>query len=275
MKPDVSIVIVSYNTKDLTLDCIESVFSGNSDIEKEIIVVDNASSDGTVEAIRNLKFRNRDSRIEIITNKSNLGFAKANNQGIKTAKGKYILLLNSDTRINKETLRKLLSFANKKPDAGVIVPKLLNSDGSVQGSVFHFPTIPRAIRQYILGYEGILDKYAPPGDKPVTVEVASMAAFLITPLCLKKVGLLDERYFMYFEDFDYSCRVNENGLKIYYLPTAEVIHHHGESGKDLADKQNQWRRLITSSKIYHGTIRHYFINLIIWLGQKKKKYFFS
>src|SRR4030042_864580 len=216
MKPDVSIVIVSYNTKDLTLDCIESVSKGDSDIEKEIIVVDNASSDGTVEAIRNLKFRNRDSRKEIITNKSNLGFARANNQGIKTEKGKYIL-----------------------------------------------------------GYEGILDKYAPPGDKPVTVEVASMAAFLITPLCLKKVGLLDERYFMYFEDFDYSCRVNENGLKIYYLPAAEVVHHHGESGKDLADKQNQWRRLITSSKIYHGIIRHYFINLIIWLGQKKKKYIIS
>jgi GT2 family glycosyltransferase len=275
MKIDVSVVIVSYNTKDLTLDCIKSLNSDNSSINKEIIVIDNGSTDGTLDAIRNSKLQFIDSKIEIFENKNNLGFAKAINQGIKIAKVKYIFILNSDTKIVRGTIRKLLEFAKKKLDAGVIAPKLLNPNGSVQGSVFRFPTISRAFRQYILGKEGILDKYAPLTDKPAHIEVATMAAFLITPLCLKKVGLLDERYFMYFEDFDYCRRVKENGLKIYYLPGAEVVHCHGESGKDLVDEPNQWRRLIPSSKIYHGTIGHYLINLIIWLGQKKKKYFFS
>lgn len=154
MKIDVSVVIVSYNTKDLTLECIESLCRGDSKIEKEIIVVDNASTDGTKDAIRNYNSRLNDSKIEIIVNKNNLGFAKAINQGIRIAKGKYILLLNSDTKITDETLRKLLEFAAKTPDAGVVVPKLLNPDCSIQGSIFRFPTIPRAISQYILGKEG-------------------------------------------------------------------------------------------------------------------------
>ena len=95
-----------------------------------------------------------------------------------------------------------------------------------------------------------------------------MAAFLITPQAKKKVGLLDERYFMFFEDHDYCKRVGEAGLKIFYYPKALVVHHHGESGKMLADEDNQWRRLIPSSKIYHGALKHYLLNFIIWSSQK-------
>lgn len=266
--PDVSVIIVSYNTKDLTIGSIKSVLREGSNLEKEIIVVDNASTDGSLEELSRLK-----GKIKLIKNDKNLGFSKANNQGIRTASGKYILLLNSDTEVKKGAIGKLIEFAKARSDAGVVGPKLLNPNGSIQGSVLRFPTIGRAIRQYWLGQKGLLDKYAPESEKDaVEVESLVMAAFLITPVALKKVGLLDERYFMYYEDLDYCRRVKEMGLKIYYLPTSEVIHYHGASGRSLAEKENQWRRLIPSSKIYHGTLRHFILNFIIWSGQKWQKY---
>lgn len=266
--PDVSVIIVSYNTKNLTLDSIKSVLREGSSLEKEIIVVDNASTDGSLEELARLG-----RKIKLIKNHKNLGFSKANNQGIRVARGKYILLLNSDTKVKKNAIAQLVEFAEGKSDAAVVGPKLLNPDGSVQPSVFRLPTVGLAIRQYWLGERGLLDKYVPESpEDAVQVECLVMAAFLITPVALKKVGLLNERYFMYYEDLDYCRRVKEKGLKIYYLPRSEVIHYHGASGKSLADKENQWRRLIPSSKIYHGTLKHYLFNFILWSGQKWQKY---
>jgi GT2 family glycosyltransferase len=263
---DVSIIIVSYNTKKYTLDCIKSVQNEGSSLKKEIIVIDNGSSDGSCEAIRNLQLSI--TNFQLIRNKKNLGFAKANNQGIKKAKGRYILLLNSDTQVERNSVKKLIAFAESKGDAGVVGARLLNSDGSIQGSVFRFPTIFRALRQYWLGEKRILDKYYPKGDKYAAVESVVMAAFLITPLAMKKVGMLNEKFFMYFEDLDYCKRANGVGLKVYYLPSALVYHYHGASGKGR--KKLQRERLIRSSKIYHGLVKHYLINLIIWSGEKWK-----
>ena len=121
-----------------------------------------------------------------------------------------------------------------------------------------------------MGEKGILDKYSPKSNKSTTVEVASMAAFFITPKCLDKVGLLDERYFMYYEDFDYCRRIKRKGLKVYYYPLVEVVHHHGASGKELVSGATQWKRLIPSSRIYNGTIKHYAIYFIMWTSQKLK-----
>jgi GT2 family glycosyltransferase len=266
-KVDASIIIVSYNTKDLTLQCIKSIAVSTKNIKYEIIVVDNASGDGTAKLIRNSKLN-----VNVIENDENLGFAKANNQGIQIAQGKYVLLLNSDTEVQKGTIEKLIKFADKKKNVGAIVPKLLNLDNSTQTSVLRLPTILHAIKQSWLGQKGLLDKYCPTKEKPVEVESAVMAAFLITPKALKIVGLLDERYFMFFEDLDYCRSLKRAGLKIYYLPNAEVIHHHGASGKDIADNKNQWRRLAPSSKIYHGLIGHYVFNFVLWSGQKCQKY---
>lgn len=284
---DLSIIVVSYNTKKLILDCIRSIENEVSDLKKEIIVVDNGSTDGSVSALKKLRVkgyvlnRTKDAKrateklidLKIIENKENLGFSRANNQGIKIAKGKYILLLNSDTKVKKGAIGKLVKFAKKTPDAGVVAARLLNADGSLQGSCFHFPTIKNAILEYWFDKRGLFDKYAPKGKKPVEVEASVGAAFLITPEALKKVGLLDERYFFYMEDIDYCRRVWRAGLKVYYLPEAEVIHYHGASGRHLADEENQWRRLIPSSKIYHGTIKHYLLTFILWTGQKWQRLF--
>jgi len=265
---DLSIIIVSYNTKKLTLDCIKSVEKENSSLKKEIIVVDNGSKDGSAAALRELK---KKSLIKLVENDENLGFSKANNQGIDKADGRYLLLLNSDTKVKKGAFKKLFKFAEKSEDAGVVSARLLNPDGSLQGSCFHFPTVKNAILEYWLGKKGLFDKFAPKGKKPVEVEATVAAAFLITPKAIKEVGLLDEKYFFYMEDLDYCRRVWRTGLKVYYLPEAEVIHYHGESGKALADEKTQWRRLIPSSKIYHGLFRHYLITAILWSGQKWQK----
>ncbi len=274
---DVSVIIVSFNTKELTIKSVRSVLGEGSDLSKEIIVVDNASDDGSLEALSRMKDEYKKSKIgiKIIKNRKNLGFAKANNQGIKVAKGEYIFLLNSDALLKKGSLSKLVSFAKERPDAGAVGPRLLNPDGTTQASAFRFPGIFRAIRQYWLGEKGLLDKYIPEtkNQEATKVESLVMAAFLITPKALKEVGLLNERYFMYFEDLDYCKRIRKKGLSVYYLPTAEVIHYHGASGKRLSNQDNQWRRLIPSSKIYHGMFKHYLINFIIWSGQKCQRVF--
>lgn len=264
-----SVIIVSYNTKELTTACIESVMNEGSSLDLEVVVVDNNSKDGSISEIKKLwrKYKN----LVLIENKDNAGYSKANNQGAKSAKGEYMLLLNSDTIVKRFALKKLVAFAEKKRDAGVIGSRLLNADGSIQASCVRFPTIGNAIREYWFGQEGLFEKYSPQGEKPVEVEALVGAAFLITPLALERAGLLDERYFFYFEDIDYCRRVWQQGLKVYYLPESRIVHYHGASGKKLADAANQWRRLIPSSKIYHGILKHYVLTAILWLGQKWQK----
>lgn len=267
---DISIIIVNYKTKKLVVDCFESIKKEGSRISWEVIVVDNGSNDGSREVFE--KIKNEHKNFHIILNKENLGYGKANNQGIKIAKGKYILLLNSDTLVNKGSLGKMIDFAKKNPDAGVVGSKLYNLDGSIQPSCFNFPTIKNAVLEYWLGKRGLFGKYLPEGKKAVTVDAVVGAAFLITPEARKRAGLLDERYWAYFEDIDYCRQVWKKGLKVYYLPSSEIIHYHGVSFKKLTpDDLNRWRKLIPSSKIYHGVLKHYIINFIILTGQKWQK----
>jgi len=259
MKVDLSIIIVNWNTRELLKQCLASI-----DYPAEIIVVDNGSTDGSREMISDQWLM-----VKLIANNKNLGFAKANNQGIKIAKGEFILLLNSDTKIKSNSLKKLITFAKRKKDWGVVGPRLLNQDGSIQFSCFHFPSIKGAFEQFWLGKIGAFEKFAPKGKKETEVEAVAGAAFLIPRKVIARVGLLDERYFFYFEDLDYCRRVKKAGLKVYYLPEAEIIHFHGSSAQKKGKAANKW--LIKSSKAYHGLIKHYLINLILWSGQKWQK----
>lgn len=262
MNPEISIIIVNYNTLSLTLKCVDSILKSNPKIPFEIIVVDNGSSDGSGEALKKIE----GGKVRIILHKQNLGFAKGNNSGIKKARGTYIFLLNSDTEVKRGAIEVLYEFAKHTPNVGLVAPMLLNPDLSIQASVFRFPTLGRTIKQYWFGKKALLDKYYPKASKPTKVEAVVAAAVLITPAAIKKVGLLDERYFMYFEDLEYCKNVWKNGLEIYYHPLAQVIHHHGASGKNTADANNQWRRLIPSSKIYHGLLKHWAISFVIRTG---------
>lgn len=263
-----SIIIVSYNTKKITSACIDSIKKSNINYQYEIIVVDNASQDGSVEEFKKRK------DINLILNNENLGFSKAVNIGIKTALGKYILILNSDVIVKKESINGLIEYAQtNQKDLGAVAPKLLNPDGTIQDCVYNFPTIFNAVKEYWFGIKGAYEKYTPIGNKPSEVDAVVMTCFLITPLALEKVGYLNEKYFMYFEDLDYCRELHRKKLKVIYLPDAEVVHHHGASGKNETDRANQWRRLVPSSKIYNGLVGHYILYCVLWSGQKFRRLF--
>jgi GT2 family glycosyltransferase len=265
-KLKLSIIIVNYNTKGLVVECIKSINKFNPKTDHEVIVVDNGSSDGSLKSLKKLKEKGLIDKL--LLNDKNLGFAKANNQGLRISKGKYKLLLNSDTKVKKGALDELVKSASKVDDAGAIGARLLNPDGSVQASAFYLPTVKRAIIHYWLGGRKYFNKYIPEGPGLVKVEALTMAALLITPKAIKKAGYLNEKYFMYFEDLDYARKLKEKNLAIYYDNGAKVIHKHGASGKNVKDKKNQWRRLIPGSKTYHGILKHYIIQFILWSGQK-------
>lgn len=268
-KVTLSIIIVNLNTIDLTEGCIKSIYKHKINYPFEVFVTDNGSTDGSVEMLKRYvkKYKN----FNAIFNDSNTGYAKANNQGIRKSIGEYILLLNNDTVVYKDSLNNLINFAKKTPDAGVVGSRLLNIDGTLQMSCYHFPTITNAIREYWFLSKGLFEKFAPTGNKPVTVDSVVGAVFLITPAARKKVGILDERYFAYFEDIDYCRQVWKKGLKVYYFPESVITHYHGATFKKLADDGLRWKKLIPGSKIYHGLIKHYIIFVVMWFGQKWQK----
>jgi len=262
---NLSIIIVNYNTRDLLQDCLKSIYTPYpKPYTLEVIVIDNGSTDGSLQSINSLKWPN----LRVIVNKKNEGFAKAVNQGIRQSSGKNILFLNSDIVVKKDALVKLLAFVENHPQAGLVGGRLLNPNGSPQGSCFFLPTLWRVVKEFWFGNKGfsVVKKYVPEGRGPSEVEAVTGAVFLIPRKILAKVGLLDEHYFMYFEDLDYCRRARKAGLKVFYVPQAEFIHHHGLSGKKIPEKTQKW--LVESSKIYHGLWKYWLLTFIIKTGKK-------
>lgn len=271
---DLSIIIPSYNTKKLLKECLESVIryqppvtrkkptTGHRPLVTEIIVVDNGSTDSSVEYLKKIA---KDKKIQTILLNQNWGFAGAVNRGIKKAKGRFILLLNSDTIAQKNTLEGAIKFAQEHPQS-IIGLQLVNPDQSIQPSVYHFPSILGAVKEFWLGKKDSYQKYYPKSLHPVKVDAVTGAAMLIPKKIIKKIGLFDEKYFLYFEDLDYCRRAKKAGLSVYYLPSAQIIHHHGAAGKEMPEITHQW--LVESSKKYNGLVKYYLLTSIIWLGQK-------
>jgi len=262
-----SIVIVTWNTAQITLNCIKTINKFLKDkIDYEIIVVDNNSTDNTKKVLSKEK-------IKYIYNPKNSGFAKGNNIGVKQSQGKYIFFLNSDMEIIDDRLIEMLQYYQNNPSTGLIGPKFLNLDLTPQGSVFPPQTIFNAFKEFFLGINNSYSKYTPKTNKPLSVWSISGGAMLISKELFIKAGEWNEKYFMYFEDLDLCRSIRKLHKKIIYYPQFKVIHAHGQSGKNLASSQNQWRRLIPSSLKYHGFINHYLINSTIWLGQKFHSFF--
>ena len=270
LQTELSIIIVNYNTGDLLASCLNSIWNSTNHFKTpnlEIILIDNASADNSVKQAQETNIP-----ITLVRNSHNDGYSKSNNQGIIKAEGKYLFLLNPDTKVLKNSLQTIIEFAKKTPNCGVVGARLLNPDGSIQNSVFHFPSVIRAVNEFWFGkkaYSG----YVPTSNFPLEVDAVMGAAFLITPQASELAGLLSEKYFMYFEDIDYCRKVHRAGLKVYYLPEAQIVHYHGISGKNLADSNNQWRRLVPSSKLYHGWFKHELITFVIRSGTKFRKIF--
>lgn len=258
----ISIIIVNFNTGKFIFRCIDSI-SKFLLKDKEIVVVDNNSNDGSLEKLKIRK------DIRLVENNENLGFAKAVNRGLQIAKGDFIFILNPDTELTKDSVGYLFEFARQNKEVGIVAPKLLNPDGSVQPSCYHDPTLLAAFREYFADIKGAFSKYAPPGSEPVKVDSVVGAAMFLSRRVIDKVGMFDERYFMYFEDLDYCRRIRNKGFNVYYLPRSKIYHEHGGVTRTVPESAKRW--LIESSIVYHGKMGHNLLTLILWLGQKWSK----
>lgn len=231
----ISIVIVNYNVEYFLEQCLNSVYTALKNIEGEVFVVDNNSIDGSVEMVRE-KFP----QANLIANKENLGFSKANNQAMRQAKGKYILLLNPDTVVEEDTFQKCLAFMDKTPDAGGLGVRMIDGKGNfLPESKRGLPT-PAVAFYKIFGISRIFPKSKRFGKYHLgylnefetnECEILSGAFMLMRKEALDKVGLLDETFFMYGEDIDLSYRIIQGGYKNFYFPETQIIHYKGESTK--------------------------------------------
>ena len=228
---DLSIVIVSYNTKELLNDCLTSINNATKPKSTEVFVVDNASSDRTVEHIKK-----QFPQVKLIANKKNLGFSKANNLAIKKAKGKYILVLNPDTKIMPNTLDLMLKFMQNHKDVAIASCRVELPNGELDKDCRrHFPTPWRAFTHFsnlskIFAKSKIFDGYQMGYiSNSVQHEIDScVGAFMfVRSSLIKKVGLLDEDFFFYGEDLDWCYRFKEAGYKIVYTPITKIIHYKG------------------------------------------------
>lgn len=228
---DLSVIIASYNTKDLLKNCLNSLPSFI-----EVIVVDNVSKDGSVEMLEQ-----QFPQVRLIKNTQNLGFAKANNQGIKLASGRYILLLNSDTVVPPGTLEEMIKFMEQDLRVGIATCRVELADGSLDPASHRgFPT-PWAALTYFTGLEKFFPKsrifgqyhltYLPL-DEIHTIDSPSGAFFLMRRDMLDEIGLLDEHYFMYAEDIDLSWRAKKASWKVMFHPFVKIIHYKKKSGRE-------------------------------------------
>lgn len=256
---DLSIVIVNYNTRELLLLCLRTVFEAKNDsITEEVIVVDNGSKDQSAEEVRK-KFPD----VKIFQNQENLGFSRANNIGIKAAKGRYILLLNSDTELHPGVLEYMVQLMDKDPKVGVSTCRVELPDGKMDPACHRgFPT-PWAALTYFTGLEKLFPHSKLFGQyhlgfKDLTTihEIDSPigAFFLVRKKVIDEVGLLDEAFFMYGEDLDWAFRIKKAGWKIMFCPDEIIIHKKKQSGRANA---NETLRKETDAYFYEAMILFY------------------
>ena len=218
-----SIVIVSYNVSGYLQQCLDSVMTALEGIEGEVFVVDNASSDDSVKMVRS-----RYPQVRLIESGENLGFSRANNVAIRQASGEYVLLLNPDTEVAKDTLRGVLDFMDAHPKAGGAGVKMHNTDGTLAPESRRALPTPWVSCLKMLGFTKRYYMSNLPWDEPGQIEVISGAFCMLRRAALDEIGLLDETFFMYGEDIDLSYRLTKAGWENWYLPFS-IVHHKGKS----------------------------------------------
>ncbi len=231
--PDLSVIIVNWNTQSLLLRCLESIRETIVDLRYEILVVDNASTDGSVDAVRE-----RFPDVRLICNERNFGFARANNQAFGRMQGRYALLINSDARLLPGAARALFDHLETHADVGMACGRLLNPDGTPQRSVAPFPSWLTLITNETLLNVLFPSRY--PGkrripDRPMEVASAIGACLLIRKTAIDQIGGFDEGYFFFFEETDLARRMWENGWKVVWVPQAAIVHEQGKSVGSRAD----------------------------------------
>ena len=223
MAKKVSIVIVSYNVCRLLDECLQSVGRALEGIDGEVTVVDNCSSDKTVETLRP-----RYPEVRFIENQENVGFARANNQAIRQSESEYVLLLNPDTVVYEPTIRETLAFLDAHPQAGGAGVRMLTREGTPAPESRRAVPTPWVALLKMLGFKRRYYMSHLPWDEPCQIEVVSGAYCMLRRKALDEVGLLDEDFFMYGEDIDLSYRLLKGGWQNWYVPQ-DIIHYKGES----------------------------------------------
>ena len=266
---DISIIIVSYNQTGFLRECIDSIYKQVEELEFEVIVVDNCSSDtGLLKLLKENKSK-RDN-FDFILNKSNLGFAAANNIGFKASRSRYIVFINRDTVLINNCFKIMVYFLKGDDRAAVCGPRILYPDGGFQVSFYSFPSLAKKFFK-VLGFNKLLAKKpfflkklsrfnrimphymslfnANFEDRRGTTEVpwVTGACLMVKNNFFRKAGLFDENYKMYCEDMDFGLRIRENDLKVYFVPEAKIIHHRG------------WvKRSLRSLNFYFESHRYYY-----------------
>lgn len=249
---DISIIIVSWKVKDLLRHCLRSIYRETIASSFEILVVDNASGDGTAEMVKT-EFPS----VQLIENRKNYGFATANNQAIKKASGEFVLLLNPDTVIIDQAIDRMVAWFKQAPAVGIAGCRLINPDGTGQSSVRRFPTIS-ALSLILLKLHRIFPRLKPlraylcqdfDYQKAGPVDQVMGAFFMIRRAVLDKIGLLDGRYHLWFEEVDYCLRAKKHGFKVFYYPGARIIHHFGQSFQQVMSLKKQI--IMNNSLLYY------------------------
>lgn len=261
---DLSIIIVSFKVKDLLEECLSSIFAQNFNFNFEIIVFDNASQDGSAEMVKQ-KFP----QVKLIASGKNLGFAAGNNLGLKISTGKHLLLLNPDTKFTDNSLNKLLAKSENNPEIGILGCNLLNANGSPQPSVRRFPRLTDHLLMMLkLHHLFLLKKYLAVDfdyQKEAEVDQVMGAFMLIKRLVIDKIGLLDEKYYIWFEEVDYCLKAKKAGFKVVYSPESSIIHYGEQSFRQMLIFKQQW--IYSKSRLrflrLHGYGLDYLLILIL------------
>lgn len=246
-----SILIVNWNTRDLVIRCVNSILAHVPTFLFEIIVVDNHSSDGSVEMLTNLFGPNR--KIRVIQSLRNLGFARASNLAYKNSTGEYVFLLNPDTEILGEALKNLVSYMDENPGVGVLGPKLVNLDGSLQRSVRRFPGIFSSLlvfsglHRFVHPRRYLMDDFT--YQQVADVDQVMGAALLTRRSLVEKLGLFDENFYLWYEEVDYCKRVKAAGYAVRFYPQASVMHAGAQSFTQL--KVFERKKIVAKSLVYY------------------------
>jgi N-acetylglucosaminyl-diphospho-decaprenol L-rhamnosyltransferase len=256
MTIDLSIIIVSWNVRDLLRKCLASINAQRESLALQVIVVDGASHDGSAAMVRE-EFP----WVELIAAQLNLGFPRGNNLGISAATGRSILLLNPDTAVLPGALHELIYYLDCHPEVGVVGPQLLNVDGSVQSSRRRFPTFLTGLFESTWAQSwapaGLMRRYYAldvPDNEVADVDWVIGACMMVQRHVVDEVGVLDDEYFMYSEELDWCRRIKDAGWRVVYYPEAQVTHHVGQSSDQVVTARHihyQQAKLRYFRK-YHG-----------------------
>ena len=257
MSPDLSIIIVNWNVRDLLRDCLRSIDVGRGALSVEVIVVDSASADDSVAMMRD-----QFSWVRLIPCDENVGFPRGNNIGLAEALGTHLLLLNPDTVILEDALPKMVAYLQAHSDVGALGPQLLNPDGSIQSSRRRFPTAATGFLEstWLEGLApGVLRRYYAldlPDDATADVDWLTGACIMVPRAIYEEIGGLDEGYYMYSEELDWCRRIKATGRRVVYFPAAQVTHHIGKSSEQAVTARhiNFQRAKLRYFRKYHGRV---------------------